>query len=162
MSIAEIRELTRIALPEDDDYLYRLGVALYGFSSISSFMAEIICLLDSEQNRIKLASDATSGDMLNLFRQTRKKLKSKHKFIEIHSTMQDTADMFEKLNTERTDFVHAYPITGTGRQQILHRRKDEKDKYFEVTNEFLDDFILRLDEVNTKLYKIRDIVRSVA
>ena len=159
MSISEIRKLTRIALP-DDDYLFRLGVALYGFSSINSFMTEIICLLDNEKSRTELVSDFTSGEILDLFRQTRKKLKSQHRLSEIRKIMQETADLFGKLNTERTDFVHAYPITVKDKEQILHRRKDDKGKYFEVTNEFLDDFISRLHDVSMKLYEIRDIVRS--
>lgn len=39
--LADIRRLTKIALPESDSYLYRLGVAVYGFASVSSFMAEV-------------------------------------------------------------------------------------------------------------------------
>ncbi len=45
MNFDIIREQTRLSLPADDFYLYRLGVALYGFASITSFMIEIICRL---------------------------------------------------------------------------------------------------------------------
>lgn len=41
--LADIRRLTRISLPESDRYVYRLGVAVYGFAWASSFMAEVIC-----------------------------------------------------------------------------------------------------------------------
>ncbi|WP_257645108.1 hypothetical protein [Pseudomonas putida] len=37
--------------------------------------------------------------------------------------------------------MHAYPITNQARQQILHRRLDEKNRYFQVTNEILEEFI---------------------
>ncbi|NTZ96947.1 hypothetical protein FCH79_16840 [Pseudomonas koreensis] len=37
----DIRGPTLLALPADDGYVYRLGVALYGFASISSFLAEV-------------------------------------------------------------------------------------------------------------------------
>lgn len=68
--------------------------------------------------------------------------------------------IFEILNTERSDFVHTYPITSETRGQILHRRVDEKGKYFEVTNEFLDSFISRIHSVSSKLYEIRDLVAA--
>ena len=42
VNLTAIRRRTRLALPLDDTYLYRLGVALYGFSSINSFMTEEI------------------------------------------------------------------------------------------------------------------------
>jgi len=156
----EIRQQTQLALPSDDSYLFRLGIALYGFASINSFMTEIICHIDPSRNRTTLL-DLTSGDVLSIFRQTRTKIKSGHKYSSIHKTMKEAADSFEKLNSERTDFVHAYPITSSkNKEQILHRRKDDKNKYFEVDNDFLDDFISRLHIVSGKLDEIRKVVRS--
>ncbi len=70
-----IKRQTRLALPKDNGYLFRLGVALYGFNSINSFMTEIICHIDKSQNRIQL-SNLESGKILNIFRQTLKKIKS--------------------------------------------------------------------------------------
>ena len=78
---------------------------------------------------------------------------------EIFELIRDTLSLFGELNEERTDFVHSYPITNWEMAQILHRRKDSKGKYFEVTSEFLDSFIGRLDKVSLNLYKIRDAVR---
>lgn len=49
-----IRGLTRLALPADDGYIYRLGVALYGFASLSSFMSEVAHHLDPLVNRTVL------------------------------------------------------------------------------------------------------------
>ena len=49
-----IKSLTRVALPQSNAYLFRLGIALYGFASIASFMAEVSCHLDSTLNRTKL------------------------------------------------------------------------------------------------------------
>ena len=72
--------------------------------------------------------------------------------------MQVVADLFEQMNSERTDFVHAYPITNKKGQQILHRR-DSKGKYFEVDDDFLDSFIGRLHDVSSGLYAIRKIVK---
>ena len=73
--------------------------------------------------------------------------------------MDETANLFEQLNSERSDFVHAYPVTNKKNEQILHRHKDSKNKYFEVNNDFLDSFISRLHDVSNGLYKIRGIVK---
>ena len=73
--------------------------------------------------------------------------------------MEGTASLFERLNSERSDFVHSYPITNIENKQILHRRKDSKKKYFEVDNDFLNDFISRLEDVSDLLYRIRKEVK---
>lgn len=73
--------------------------------------------------------------------------------------MEKVIDLFSQLNSERTDFVHSYPITNKHDEQILHRRKDSQQKYFEITNDFLDDFISRLHDVSSSLYAIRNVVK---
>lgn len=157
-NILSIKQQTRLALPADNTYLFRLGIALYGFNSINSFMTEIICHIDDSQNRTRLL-DLISGEVLNIFRQTLKNIKSKKQYKSIYTIMNDVANIFEILNSERTDFVHAYPITNKSNEQILHRRKDEKGKYFEIDNNFLDSFISRLHNVSSGLYKIRATVK---
>jgi len=155
--IAKIRKLTRLSLPTDDTYLYRLGVALYGFASINSFMTEIICHIDKSHDRISLL-DETSGPILNIFKETLNKIKADEKYPEIHDIMLQTADIFGKLKEQRNDIIHPYPITNDKKEQILHRRKDKKGKYFEVDNAFLDQFISKLDDVSNGLYEIRNVV----
>ena len=149
-----IRRNTRIALPAQDAYLFRLGVALYGFNSINSFMTEVITYLDPDASRIELLG-LTSGKVLDRFRSAVKRSGTR----EISEPAARAAMEFERLNTERSDFVHSYPITNATSEQILHRRVDEKGKYFEVTSAFLDDFAQRLSLVAEALYEIRRIVR---
>jgi hypothetical protein len=149
-----IRGGTRIALPADDGYLFRLGVALYGFASVNSFMTEIITYLDPSKDRTALF-DLMSGQILGAFRSAVQGWNG----ADISSAAAQAIGEFERLNDERTDFVHAYPITNAGGEQILHRRKDDKGKYFEITDAFLDDFISRLTLVSDALYEIRGIVR---
>jgi hypothetical protein len=156
--INEIKKQTRLALPKDNTYLYRLGVALYGFASINSFMIEIICHIDNSKNQITLLNKK-SGDVLNQFRRTLIDIRNKGIYSNIHAVMQQTADLFEKLNEQRTDFVHSYPITNNSDEQILHRRKDSKGKYFEVDAAFLDRFIRELHNVSSGLYEIRKVVK---
>ncbi|MFM0416036.1 hypothetical protein [Paraburkholderia aromaticivorans] len=157
LAVDAVRNQTRLTLPDDDAYLYRLGVALYGFASLSSFMAEVACHLDKSLSRSEVEA-GSGGTILSKFRDSAKTVSSS--FPEIEPIAQNIADMFRALNKERTDFVHAYPITNNAKAQILHRRKDVEEKYFEVTNEFLDVFITRLDTVSEKLYEIRAIVAA--
>ena len=152
--IKAIRAETLIALPTDDSYLFRLGVAIYGFASVNSFMCEIISYLDTSKNRTEL-QNKESGKILDFFRHTTKVWKG----VDISGPAKRAADSFEQLNTQRSDFVHSYPITNSSSEQILHRRVDEKNKYFEVTNEFLDNFISRLTIVDDALYEIRGRVK---
>ncbi len=158
--IKTIRNKTRLALPSDDMYLFRLGVALYGFNSINSFMIEIICHIDNRQNQTKLF-DLESGKILKKFRETLKYVNENNLFSSIYSNMNQVISLFERLNDERSDFVHSYPITNNKKEQILHRRKDDKGKYFEVDNNFLDDFISRLHDVSRLLYEIRAAVKPL-
>lgn len=152
--VVAIRQNVRIALPADDAYLFRLGVAIYGFASINSFMTEIITHLDPHADRISLQG-MMSGKVLDTFRGTVKKWRG----ADISEPANRAASEFERLNTERSDFVHSYPITSPSGAQILHRRVDAKNKYFEVTDAFLDDFTGRLRSVSDALYEIRGIVR---
>lgn len=151
-----LRRCTPIALPDDDAYVFRLGVALYGFASINSFMTEIIAHLDPRADRDRL-DGLTSGKVLDTFRTTVKHWVG----ADISEPAARAATEFERLNTERSDFVHSYPITNSLGEQILHRRVECKKKYFEVTSDFLDDFISRLGLVSSALYEIREISRPI-
>lgn len=157
--LSRIKQQTLLALPDDDLYLYRLGIALYGFASIASFMTEIASLLDKTIDRTALQGKM-GGDILDTFRASVRKVKSSSRIA--YRTGLDAAKLFEILNTERSDIVHAYPITSEMGEQILHRRLDEKGKYFEVTNEFLDRFISDLHKVSSKLYEVRDLINAGA
>lgn len=150
-----IRKLTRVALPVDDGYLFRLGVALYGFASVTNFMVEVVSHLDPSADR-QANSEKMAGEILDDFRSAAKRWNG----APIKHAAVTAATEFERLNSERSDFVHAYPITGVTGVQILHRRFEKKRKDFEVTDAFLDDFISRLTRVSDALYAIRDAVTS--
>lgn len=155
--VSRIKMQTRLALPDDDYYLYRLGVALYGFNSLADFMTEITSNLDKTVDRTVLQV-MTGGDILDAFRNSVRKVKSSNR--RIYKIGIEAAKLFERLNSERSDFVHAYSTTGRNEVQILHRRLDSKGKNFEVTNEFLDSFISRLHEVSNELYDIRELASA--
>lgn len=154
LDTASIRNGTRVALPSSDVYLFRLGVALYGFACVNSFMTEIVTYLDAEVDRTYLLG-RRSGEVLDAFRSAAKRWEG----VDVSAPARLAADAFELLNTQRSDFVHANPVTGVSGEQILHRRVDTKGKYFEVTEEFLSDFTSRLTDVTDALYEIRSIIR---
>ncbi|MDT0359326.1 hypothetical protein RJO15_26310 [Herbaspirillum huttiense F1] len=151
-----IRGLTRIALPIDNNYIFRLGTALYSFASICSFMVEVASHLDPTVNRTDLETKM-AGKILERFREAVRAASVGVPTVEPLGAA--VADLFEELNSQRSDFVHAYPITNNSDVQILHRRLDKANKYFEVTNEFLDGFISRIHDVSDQLYAIRKIMR---
>lgn len=94
------RKITRLALPIDDSYLYNLGVALYGFNSINSFMIEIICHANQNESSIKLIQ-LTSGGVLNKFRSTLSYLKKGDCLIiagKGHESSQEINGEFLKFN----------------------------------------------------------------
>ncbi|WP_016972082.1 hypothetical protein [Pseudomonas tolaasii] len=158
----DIRRLTRIALPTSHRYVYSLGVVVYAFASVSGFMAEVLCYIDPLLDRNALEAK-TGGQLARAFEQGLEKIK--HSAPEAHAAGLIAHALFSTLNDERSDVIHAYPITNGDNQQILHRRLDEAQsrgkppKYFEVTHEFMDNFIARLHQVNDHLYRIRSILR---
>lgn len=153
-ALAAIKTSTRVALPAEDTYLYRLGVATYGFAYVTNFVLEITGYLEPGTDHTALRQ-STAGAILDRFRQTAKAWSG----ASIQPNAARAADAFERLNTERSDFIHAYPITNGAGEQTLHRSVDAKGKYFEVTDAFLDGFIARLELVVDELYAIRAIVR---
>lgn len=154
LDTTSIRRDTRVALPSSDDYLFRLGVALFGFASVNSFMTEIAAALNPLVSRTKLL-DSGPGEVVTAFLSAVQLWRGP----DISEPTKRAVEEFKRLNEQRTDFVHAYPITNASGDQILHRRKDAKGKYFEVTESFLAEFTSRLTQVTDALYEIRAIVR---
>lgn len=152
--LASIKATTRVALPAEDAYLYRLGVATYGFAYVTNFVLEITGYLEPGVDHTALR-ESTAGSILDRFRQAAKAWAGPS--IKPHAVQ--AGDGFQRLNTERSDFIHGYPITNGDGEQILYRSVDAKGKRFEVTSAFLDDFIARLELVVDELYAIRAIVR---
>lgn len=150
--LAAIRRQTRLALPGDETYLYRLGVALYGFSSITSFMIEITRRLDPSQDWFAL-NRLEAGRVCGQFEVALARGAADGSYVETAGS--EALELIRALNSERSDFVHAYPITNEARAQILHRRPKEGEG-FEVSTEFLDQFIAKLHDASSKLYEVRD------
>ena len=158
--IKHIRGQSAPALPSDDSYLFRLGVALYGFAYVANFMTEVAGYLDASDPNLRGNLQALEGGgILDGFRQANKKIKSSNAVT--YNRGVETANLFEDLNTRRSDFIHAYPITNTKNEQALWRRHALKSKNLEINNQFLDDFIGDLRAVLDGLYEIRKAVAGI-
>jgi len=151
-----IRSQFRVALPEDDGYIYKLGVAIYSFASVNSFLCEIISTINPEEYNHTSLQDKTSGQILETFKVITDRVKAENRLQSIHEVLDNVAGLFELLNNRRNDIFHAYPITGSSGAQILHRRKDAAGKYFEITEELLDKFIHNTEKLSGLLYQIRE------
>lgn len=150
MSLDEYRKLTRVALPEDDSYIVKLGIALYSFASVTTFLCEIISYnLDKSINRAKLQELEAGGILKKLI-----SVDAKRPVDEITPDIDFVIAKYGEYKDARNDIFHANCITGSSGKQILHRtRKDGTN--FEVTEEYLNSFIGDFSEINNKLYKIR-------
>ena len=151
-----IRSQFSIALPEDDGYIYKLGMAIYSFAYVNSFLCEIISTINPEEYNHTSLQDKTSGQILETFKVTTNRVKAENRLLSIHEVLDSTATLFESLNNRRNDIFHAYPITGSSGTQILHRRRDVAGKYFEIKEELLDKFIHDTEKLSELLYQIRD------
>lgn len=150
--INNFRTMTRLALPEDDAYIVKLGIALYVFASINSFVTEILCLLDSSLDRVRLL-ESTSGRIAKLL----EKQQSNNKDLSLSRYLNDVTAWFGNYKDLRNDIMHSYPITNDRGEQILHRRYG-KDKYFEIDGVFLDSFISEAEKISDALYSIRSVL----
>ncbi|ENY79613.1 hypothetical protein C206_01397 [Pseudomonas putida TRO1] len=95
------------------------ALALYDFAFLSSLMAELAHHMVPLENRTALQA-RTGGEILSEFRKCVKKAKATKP--DAGPIGRAAADMFQALDTRRSDIMHAYPIADRARQQILHRR----------------------------------------
>lgn len=152
--LAALRSITRIPLPEDDTYLYTLGIAVYGFNYLTNFLCEVITYLDPQIKRNSFES-STAGDVLVLFNKARTKIDDPG----LNMFASRVATAYEELIHKRNDIIHANPITSRDGTQLLYRSKAKLAKHFEVTELFVLDFCGLLDAVIDDLEKLRSGTR---
>lgn len=150
-TISKLRKMTRLALPEDDSYIVKLGIATYSFASIVTFLAENMCYLGSGIDRNKLQAKE-AGKILEVL----KSIQNKRAEDEITADIQFVVDNFSDFKNLRNDILHATCITGSNNKQVLYR--SYKGRNFAITESFLDSFIVITPEISNKLYSIRDHV----
>lgn len=136
---------TRQSLPTKD-YLELLGIALCVFSSNNGFIIENIIKTDSSNNWYELI-DMESGNLKQFISKT---ISSKCANTEIN-------DLFSEIINMRNRIIHGFRITSKNGEQILATKTRKKDGniQFEITKEYLLEFISKNEKLSGLLYDYR-------
>ena len=134
--------LTHMALPSEC-YRLLLGTAVSVFCSNNNFIIENIINTDNSYTWHELI-DLESGQLKSY----------------ISSTITQTAgpeiaETFFKIVNMRNRFVHSFQCTSPEGEQILVTKELKTGKQFEITKEFLVQFILLNDELSRMLHAYR-------
>lgn len=134
---------TRQALPSRN-YRLLLGTALCVFNSNNAFIIETILRNDNAVDWYELI-DKTSGAL--------------KKHIEKTLSLKDgrISELFSQIVCMRDRIVHSYQITNQNNEQSLATKTKIKDgnEQFEITMEYLMDFIKKNEKLSTLLHKYR-------
>ena len=136
---------TRQSLPERY-YRELLGSAVCVFNSNNGFIIENILKINSEDYNWHNLIDKTSGNITNIVKK------------EISSKCGDEIEkLFSELVNERNRIVHSFRITNGNDEQVLATKAKEKDgnKQFEITEEYLLNFIKKNEKLSDLLYELR-------
>lgn len=135
-------EYTRQALP-DKQYRELLGSALCVFNSNNSFIIETILRLDANYSWYHLI-DLESG-----------KLK---KFVQDAISEKygpEIEQLFSELVEQRNRIVHSFQITNKQNKQVLATKVYHESKQFEITEEYLLNFIKLNEKLSNMLHNFR-------
>lgn len=136
---------TKQSLPEKE-YRELLGSALCVFSSNNGFIIENIVKTDNAYDWYELI-DRESGLLREFISKT---ISAKCKGTEIE-------DLFLEIVNMRNRIIHGYRITSDNGEQVLAAKTRKKDGniQFEITAEYLLEFINKNDKLNNLLYEYR-------
>ena len=134
---------TRQSLPSKE-YRELLGTAIFVFNSNNAFVIENIlnCDADKEYNWYDLI-DCTSGSLSIPIKET----------ITRNSNT-GIARLFGDLVGIRNRIIHSFQIMNDAGDQML-RTKDHNHFQFNITEEFLLDFIRKNEQLSTMLHDFR-------
>lgn len=127
-------EYTRQALP-DKQYRELLGSALCVFNSNNSFIIETV-LRHSDNYSWYSLIDLESGKLKKVVRDAISK-----------EYGDDIEKLFSDIIEQRNRIIHSFQITNKQGKQVLATKEHKKSEQFEITEEYLLNFI----ELNEKL-----------
>ena len=141
---------TKQSLPKDD-YLLLLGIALSVFSSNMCFIIENIIKTDIKYDWYELV-DKQSGALKSYIEET----------ITKKSGKSDISKLFLKIVEMRNRIIHGFRITSKSGEQILATKTLKRDgnMQFEITRDYLVDFIKKNDELCDLLYDYREYINN--
>ena len=136
-------DLTSQSLP-NERYLHLLGVAISVFSSNNSFIIENIIRTDSSVYNWGDLIDLESGNLRDAVKKT-----ISRKFGT------DIEELFFKIVAKRNRIIHGYRITSASGEQILATKEKNSGTQFEITEQYLIDFIKDNEALSNLLYQYR-------
>ena len=137
---------TKQALPEKY-YRELLGTALCVFNSNNAFIIEIVLRLDiSGKCDWYHLTDLESG-----------KLRPSVHNVIATKCGREVEDLFVELVEQRNRIIHSYRITNSSNQQVLATKTltNKGNKQFEITEDYLMEFIRLNDKLSSMLHSIR-------
>ena len=129
--------LTRQSLPSER-YRILLGTALSVFSSNNAFIIENVLRIDESETWYTLI-DKTSGALKNYVG---------------GKLPQVVVDLFGELVDMRNRIIHGFRITNEDDEQTI-ATKEKSGHQFEITEEYLLDFIRKNEELSDRLHDFR-------
>ncbi len=129
--------LTRQSLPSER-YRVLLGTAISVFSSNNGFIIENVLRIDDSTSWYALI-DKTSGAVKNY----------------VEGKLPDPiVQLFGDLVDMRNRIIHGFRITNTNGEQTI-ATKEKSGRQFEITEDYLLDFISKNEELSSMLHEFR-------
>lgn len=129
--------LTRQSLPSER-YRVLLGTAISVFSSNNGFIIENVLRIDDSTSWYALI-DKTSGAVKNY----------------VEGKLPDPiVQLFGDLVDMRNRIIHGFRITNTNGEQTI-ATKEKSGRQFEITEDYLLDFIRKNEELSSMLHECR-------
>ncbi len=141
LRISVNEEYSRQALPSIK-YRVLLGSAICAFNSNNQFIIENILRNDNSNYNWYDLIDKTSGELFEPIKETITK-----------NSNTKIASLFSELNSKRNRIVHSFQITENN-EQIL-RTKNSKHEQYNITEEYLLEFIQGNENLAIMLHKFR-------
>ncbi|MBQ8488315.1 MAG: selenium binding protein [Pseudobutyrivibrio sp.] len=141
-----MNKVVHISLP-DEEYLKLLGIAMSAFSSNNSFVIENILYNETCEYDWYELTDKESGYLYDIIKQ---------------SINEDIANDFKAIVNMRNRIIHGFRITSKTGEQILGTKTKIKDGniQFEITKDYLEDFIFKNDNLSIKLNSYRNSLKN--
>lgn len=135
-------EYTRQALP-DKQYRELLGSALCVFNSNNSFIIETV-LRHSDNYSWYSLIDLESGKLKKVVRDAISK-----------EYGDDIEKLFSDIIEQRNRIIHSFQITNKQGKQVLATKEHKKSEQFEITEEYLLNFIVLNEKLSDMLHDFR-------
>ena len=145
---------TRQSLP-DRWYRELLGSALCVFAQNNSFIIKIIIKIQEERKTLGEKVKKEECDWYILTDSVSGKLKPIIQKIISYEYGDDIEKLFSELIDMRNRIVHSFQITNEQGKQVLATKEKDGDRQFEITEEYLNNFIKLNETLSQKLHDLR-------